>query len=336
VIKLFEKIVEENRFKINDMMKKLPVSIGLICSDVHIMKKSIDSFLKSRSDVLEANDVLSLGNWEDMIRINSVREIENMVSIHPLKKEKYIVINGAEQLTIESLNALLKIVEEPPNFVGIIFATKNWYSLLPTIRSRLLKIELKVPDMQDVIDTLKIKEFSREEIWKILFLAKIDLSIIEMLEPGEVENLMIKEELIDENLLAQDAKVKVKRLMFFKNLFFETILGRMTKEKLMRFYERFSKILLGRTGFRILVELLKVFIVCLRDLLIVTEGIDPNAVYNKDFLGDMLLSKVDFDIILKFLKELVGYLKLSYGVVDPKLLFLRILAQTYLIGKRGD
>jgi hypothetical protein len=44
----------------------------------------------------------------------------------------------------------------------------------------------------------------------------------------------------------------------------------------------------------------------------------------------------DFEKLLNLVAEIDSYLKLSYGLVDTKLLLLRILIETYSINKRGD
>ena len=49
---------------------------------------------------------------------------------------KIYIINQAESMTIEAQNALLKTLEEPPEYAIIILITSNKESLLDTIKSR--------------------------------------------------------------------------------------------------------------------------------------------------------------------------------------------------------
>jgi len=338
---LFDKIIKENSRKLHNTFKNLPVSTCVVCSDVYIIEKTLENFFNSRGNSLEINDVFFIGNWEDTIGINSVREVENGFFIHPLKKEKYLVINGAGKLTIESSNALLKIVEEPPKFAGIIFTTRNWYSLLPTIRSRLLKINFKVPDIEDILKLLNDLGFSKRESWRILFLSKIDLSIFEALKNNEGNDIkeIVNgefEDVSDEDLLSQDKKSKIKRFLFYKRLFFKIVMEKPEKSELLSIYEKFSKLLSGKNGFKLLVEIIKVFNLCLRDLLVISEGVNPNVIYNKDFLGKMISNEWEPKSVMSFLGELNKCLKLSYGTVDTRALLLRTLLKTYLINKRGD
>lgn len=341
MIELFDEIIKENNQKLHDVFKDLPVSACVVCKDTYIIERTLKFFFSSRNDFLDINDVSFIGNWEDTIGIDSVREMENEFFVYPSKKEKYLVINAAEKLTIESSNALLKIVEEPPKFGGIIFATKNWYSLLPTIRSRLLKIDFRIPNTGDVLELLNDLGFSKEESQKILFLSKIDLSVFEALrnsKGNQIKEFIKKrlEDVSDEDILLQDEISKIKRFLFYKELFFKIITKKIERAELLSIYERFSKFLSGKKGFKLLVEIIKVFSLCLRDLLIISEGVDPNVIYNKDFLGEMILNEWESKKVMLFIKRLERYLKLSYGKVDTRMLLLYILLKTYLIDEGGN
>ena len=334
MINLFEKTLQENSLRIANALKSLPISVGLVCDDVYIMEKSLEVFLRNRSDYLDQSDVVSVGNWYDTIGINSIRDIESTIFIHPVKKEKYIIINGAEKLTVESLNALLKIVEEPPEFVGIIFMIRNWFSLLPTIRSRLLKVKLKVPDIIEISNALKNSNFSNEEIWKVLFLSRIDLSIFEV---QNLRDLLNREQFESiEKFENENVEIKLKVLFYFKKLFFKVIKREFSEREILDIYEKLSEVFSGKDGFALFSNFLRVFLVCLRDLSLIYEGIRPNLIYNRDLFGDMVSLEPDFEKLLNLVAEIDSYLKLSYGLVDTKLLLLRILIETYSINKRGD
>jgi DNA polymerase III delta prime subunit len=71
------------------------------------------------------------------IGISQIRELTQQLSYLP-RNSPYIVavLDQAERLTVESQNALLKTLEEPPNHVRFILETGNQSTLLPTIASR--------------------------------------------------------------------------------------------------------------------------------------------------------------------------------------------------------
>ena len=72
------------------------------------------------------------------ISIESIRNLKRFfeLSSHKIDGNKVILINNAESLTLNAANALLKLLEEPPENSYIILTTQNISSLLPTIVSR--------------------------------------------------------------------------------------------------------------------------------------------------------------------------------------------------------
>lgn len=70
------------------------------------------------------------------IKIAQIRSLQSDIVIKPHKKYKIYIIDRAEKMTVEAQNALLKTLEEPPEYAIIILVTNNKEGLLPTIRSR--------------------------------------------------------------------------------------------------------------------------------------------------------------------------------------------------------
>ncbi|MBW1972915.1 MAG: DNA polymerase III subunit delta' [Deltaproteobacteria bacterium] len=74
--------------------------------------------------------------------IDQVRELKRKLSFKPYEgKWRVVIFPKAETLTIPAANALLKTLEESPDYVVIILITKNPSLLLPTIVSRSQKIQ---------------------------------------------------------------------------------------------------------------------------------------------------------------------------------------------------
>jgi DNA polymerase III gamma/tau subunit len=71
------------------------------------------------------------------IGIEDIKKIRQQIFLKPFKsKIKAIIIEDGESLTLEAQNALLKILEEPPEHTIIVIAAKNKDAILPTIQSR--------------------------------------------------------------------------------------------------------------------------------------------------------------------------------------------------------
>ena len=118
------------------------------------------------------------GNHPDIIRvthekpnsigIDDIREqINGEVSIKPYSSSKKIyIINEGEKITPQGQNALLKTLEEPPEYVVIFILTTNVEALLPTILSRCVVLDMKpVADgivKKYLMETLHIPDYKAD------------------------------------------------------------------------------------------------------------------------------------------------------------------------------
>lgn len=81
-------------------------------------------------------DTDDLGKTKN-ISVAKVREAIDFISITPnTSSTKIVFIENADLLTTSSANALLKILEEPPQYVAFVLLSDNIETVLPTIRSR--------------------------------------------------------------------------------------------------------------------------------------------------------------------------------------------------------
>ena len=91
----------------------------------------------------------------NVIGVDDIRnQINGNVAIKPYSGPKKIyIMNEGEKMTVQAQNALLKTLEEPPEYAVILILTANLESMLPTVLSRCVVLNMKpVKDEQ-------IKEF---------------------------------------------------------------------------------------------------------------------------------------------------------------------------------
>lgn len=159
----------------------------------------------------------------NIVSVNDVREkIVNDIDIKPFEsKHKIYIMNEAEKMRPEAQNALLKTLEEPPEYAVIMLLSTSKEALLPTILSRCIQLdmrpvedkivrkylmtELKIPDYQADICVA----FARGNIGKARSLATSE----------EFEN--IKEEAIRvlkyiRDMDVSDMVMTVKKLQEYK------------------------------------------------------------------------------------------------------------------------
>ena len=106
------------------------------------------------------------------ISVDDVRtQINGDMAIKPYSsKYKIYIINESEKMTVQAQNALLKTIEEPPEYAVIMLLTSNVDALLPTIQSRCVRLDLKVVD-----DSL-VKKYLMERLHVPDYQAEIDAS----------------------------------------------------------------------------------------------------------------------------------------------------------------
>lgn len=94
---------------------------------------------------IETLDINILESQKDVsIGIEEIRDFQKKLYLKPIKsKIKAGIIKNAQNLTLASQNAMLKLLEEPPANTIIILETANKEVLLPTILSRCQIIEVK-------------------------------------------------------------------------------------------------------------------------------------------------------------------------------------------------
>jgi DNA polymerase-3 subunit delta' len=84
------------------------------------------------------------------IGIDDIRALQHLANLPPYEgKYKVFIIDDAEYLSTEAANALLKILEEPPQRVVWLLLAAEEEHVLPTVISRCQRLELKpVPSEQ--------------------------------------------------------------------------------------------------------------------------------------------------------------------------------------------
>ena len=105
------------------------------------------------------------------ISIDEVRDqVVHDVDIKPYCSPYEIyIIPDAEMMTVQAQNAILKTIEEPPEYAVILLLTSNIDSLLHTIRSRCVRLDLKV------VDDGLVKKYLMEHLQVPDYQAEIDI-----------------------------------------------------------------------------------------------------------------------------------------------------------------
>ncbi len=107
---------------------------------------------------------ISAGNSVDVIEIdaasnrgiNEMREIRENVRYRPARdRYKVFIIDEAHQITREAFNALLKTLEEPPEWVVFILCTTEAHEIPNTIASRCQHFSFRSVDFEQLMERMR-------------------------------------------------------------------------------------------------------------------------------------------------------------------------------------
>lgn len=188
---------------------------GLLKERLSQIRKTINQSnfgqkLKRGRGDLKHPDILLIGS-KNSIGINQIRQLKRDFSVKPLVANfKISVIPRAENLTIPAQNAMLKILEEPPQDYLIFLSAPSKNQLLPTIVSRCHLIHLQEkPELELDKETLAsqltfLNLILNSSPGKRILLAN------EIASPGREEAILFCQQLIfiSRQLLLKKLKIK--------------------------------------------------------------------------------------------------------------------------------
>jgi DNA polymerase-3 subunit gamma/tau len=109
----------------------------------------------SSIDVLEMDAASNRG-------IDEIRDLRDKVNLAPAAgRMRVYIIDEVHMLTAEAFNALLKMLEEPPEHVVFVLATTEKHKVLPTIISRCQSFDFRRPSVETLVG--KLEEISDAE-----------------------------------------------------------------------------------------------------------------------------------------------------------------------------
>jgi DNA polymerase III subunit delta' len=109
-------------------------------------KRETRIFVQTHPDVL----IIPPDPPQMMIKVDQVRHVTATIYYRPAEARQRVFIFTDSAFMKEAANALLKILEEPPEFATLFLLTENPGELLPTIRSRCITLHLAPLSASDI------------------------------------------------------------------------------------------------------------------------------------------------------------------------------------------
>ena len=131
--------------------------LNLFKNNTHPNIKIIEKEIDSKTGKIKSN-----------ITIDQIRRLKTFLNSTSIiqNSSKIVIVDSADYLNISSANSMLKILEEPKENTYIFLISNQISLLLPTIRSRCLKIKFNTHNLTNFTNIIKdnIDEISNEEI----------------------------------------------------------------------------------------------------------------------------------------------------------------------------
>lgn len=131
-------------------------------SSKYLMKKN--SFYKQFKENIFPNIIYIKGSDFQNVSVEEIRSLKNKINQSTiLNKNRFIILDDVELFNINSLNALLKMIEEPTNKNYFVLINNKSKPLLETIKSRSLEIKIildektRVNIIENLIDKHNLK-----------------------------------------------------------------------------------------------------------------------------------------------------------------------------------
>lgn len=196
------------------------------------------------------------------LKVDEIREATKTLHLRPMEGlGKVLIIHGADRMTIEAQNALLKTLEEPPGTAYLVLTTARQQLILPTVLSRCQRVPFH-PIARAEIASLLAKERGVAE-QQALLVASMSQGSLETALAIDAEQLVERRD----KVAILDQRLEAGR----KNAVFEAL-------------EISTELGEEREDLEAFLDLLQVW---LHDQVLLASGADESGIANIDRLADL-------------------------------------------------
>ena len=194
-------------------------------------------------DLLTEKKSIDVGQIREMINYTNKSTFNNMA--------RFILIDNVENLNKNSVNALLKIIEEPNENVFFILINNSEKNILPTLKSRCLtfKINLTFNESLNISNSILEKNVLEFINYDLLSYYNSPGEIISLFNFAEEKSIDLDKHtvssfinlIIENNYYKKNKPVKVLLVNLIELFFLKKYMTTNTKTSLNNFYHKFIK-----------------------------------------------------------------------------------------------
>lgn len=213
----------------------------------------LSKILLNTENVDSSPDYININADGSSIKIAQIRKLQTDIIIKPHKKYKIYIINEAEKMTVEAQNALLKTLEEPPEYAIMFLITSNKERLLDTIKSRCEIIKFLPISLLDLKKYLIDKGIEEKRA-----------QLLSVFSRGSIEKALELSESADFSVMREDVQSYIQTILDKKIIDILEIPSNMDKYK------------------KEIIGVLDSFVNYFRDMMILKESVDRSMIINAD------------------------------------------------------
>ena len=194
-------------------------------------------------------DLLSEKKNIDVTQIREMITYTNKSSFN--NKERFVLIDNVENLNKNSINALLKIIEEPNENVFFILINNNEKYILPTLRSRCLtfKINFSFEESVNIANQILGKNILNEINHDLMSYYNTTGEMIDLINFSKENSINLNDYnlttlislIIENSYYKKDRFVKNLLINFIELFFLKEYKLSERKNSLLKFYHKFTK-----------------------------------------------------------------------------------------------
>jgi len=132
---------------------------------------------------------------EKDIKVEAIRDLIDEANVQPSRARlKMFLVDGVDHLTVAAANALLKVLEEPPDAVRFFLLAERYDDVLPTIRSRCAMVRYR--KLSEELMMSKIAHTVNEQTKALVYCRMAEGSLGRALRYSSSGRLMLRDKMI--------------------------------------------------------------------------------------------------------------------------------------------
>lgn len=93
------------------------------------------------------------------VGVEDVRLVQDEISTAPVYgKYKVLIFENADKMTVQAQNALLKTLEEPPEYIVMILLSSNNSAIIDTVKSRTVRVDFQRYTDEEILTAFDIRK----------------------------------------------------------------------------------------------------------------------------------------------------------------------------------